>query len=236
MTEQRVLIVDDEWNMRNLIRIYLKKEGFTTFEAANGYEALSMMKAQAFDMMILDVMMPGMDGWEVCKTIRKSDSNIPILMLTARSETKDKVAGLGLGADDYLTKPFEPEELVARVLSLLRRSNLRQVTAVPQTKIHFPNIRIVPDARDIYICEKAVDFTPKEFDLMLILAQNTQRAYAREELVEQLWGFDYEGDSRVIDTHVKNIREKLSRAGLTYNPIQTVWGVGYKFHVQGGTA
>ncbi|PZM63596.1 response regulator transcription factor [Paenibacillus dendritiformis] len=233
MAKIQVLVVDDEWNMRNLLRIYLMKEGFEVREASSGYEALSMMKRHSFDLLILDVMMPGMDGWEVCKAIRETET-MPILMLTARSETKDKVHGLGIGADDYLTKPFEPEELVARVLSLLRRSMINQAYKLQGSTIEFHNLKINAEAREVHIHEEGVDFTPKEFDLLLYLGQNSQRTFSREELVERLWGYEYTGDARVVDTHIKNIREKFQRAGLGYDPIQTVWGVGYKFSPAGG--
>lgn len=232
MAKMQVLVVDDEWNMRNLLRIYLVKEGFEVKEASSGYEALSMMKQYSFDLLILDVMMPGMDGWQVCKAVRETET-MPILMLTARSETKDKVHGLGIGADDYLTKPFEPEELVARVFSLLRRSMIQQAHKVQESILVFHNLQILPDAREVHIHEANMDFTPKEFDVLLYLAQHPQRTFAREELVERLWGYEYTGDARVVDTHIKNIREKLQRAGLGYDPIQTVWGVGYKFSAQG---
>jgi two-component system response regulator ResD len=232
MPKLQVLVVDDEWNMRNLLRIYLMKEGFAIMEATTGREALSMIKKHDFDIILLDVMMPDMDGWQVCKAVREIGT-IPVLMLTARSETKDKIHGLGIGADDYLTKPFEPEELLARIYSLIRRSAMAQVTEPRQRAMEFPQLAIWPEAREVHIQETLVDFTQKEFDLLLMLAQSRQRAYTREELVERLWGLDYEGESRVVDTHIKNIREKLQKAGMGYNPIQTVWGVGYKFQVPG---
>ncbi|BCG60921.1 response regulator transcription factor [Paenibacillus sp. URB8-2] len=232
MSRLQVLIVDDEWNMRNLLRIYLMKEGFQIKEAATGLEALSMVKKHSFDIILLDVMMPDMDGWQVCKVIRETEM-VPILMLTARTETKDKIHGLGIGADDYLTKPFDSEELLARIYSLIRRSTITQISQPQQWTVEFPQMIIFPDAREVRIQEELVDFTPKEFDLLALLAQSTQRAFSREELVERLWGYDYEGEVRVVDTHIKNIREKLQKAGMTYNPIQTVWGVGYKFFVSG---
>ncbi|NGM84236.1 response regulator transcription factor [Paenibacillus sp. 7124] len=232
MSKLQVLIVDDEWNMRNLLRIYLMKEGFQIKEAATGLEALSMVKKHSFDIILLDVMMPDMDGWQVCKVIRETET-VPILMLTARTETKDKIHGLGIGADDYLTKPFDSEELLARMYSLIRRSTITQTSQPQQLALEFPQMTIFPDAREIRIQAELVDFTPKEFDLLVLLAQCRQRAFSREELVERLWGFDYEGEVRVVDTHIKNIREKLQKAGMTYNPIQTVWGVGYKFFVSG---
>lgn len=233
MTKLQVLIVDDEWNMRNLLRIYLSKEGFVTKEASTGHEALNMVREHSFDMILLDVMMPDMDGWQVCKVIRETDS-IPILMLTARSETKDKVHGLGIGADDYLTKPFEPEELLARIHSLLRRST-GTLQPIPQERLvlSFPSLMIYPESREVHIQDTVVEFTLKEFDLLSALAQTRQRAFTREELVIRLWGNDYGGETRVIDTHIKNIREKLNSAGLPYSPIQTVWGIGYKFQIPG---
>ncbi|MGM1044580.1 MAG: response regulator transcription factor [Bacillota bacterium] len=228
----KVLVVDDEWNMRNLLRIYLMKEGFEVKEAATGHEALVLAMQHSFDVILLDVMMPDTDGWQVCKKIREH-SQVPILMLTARSETKDKVHGLGIGADDYLTKPFESEELIARVYSLIRRYTISKMSAPPEVKLHYPELSIHPEGREVLIRNQPVDFTQKEFDLLLTLAQNNHRAYSREELVERLWEYDYHGESRVIDTHVKNIREKAHKAGLSYNPVQTVWGIGYKFHLAG---
>ncbi|QQZ59685.1 response regulator transcription factor [Paenibacillus sonchi] len=228
----QILIIDDEWNMRNLLRIYLQKEGFATQEAATGQEALRMIGKQEFDLLLLDVMMPDTDGWQVCRAVREQ-TQIPILMLTARTETKDKVLGLGIGADDYLTKPFEPEELLARIHSLLRRSSMARTVEQQEKQLNYLGLRILPDAREVHIEGKRVDFTLKEFDLLAMLARSSQRVFTRDELVERLWGNDYGGETRVIDTHIKNIREKLQKAGLPYNPIQTVWGLGYKFQVPG---
>lgn len=232
MNKLKILVVDDEWNMRNLLRIYLTKQGFDVKEASNGKEALDWVAKESFEIILLDIMMPDMDGWQVCKKVRET-SMTPILMLTARTETKDKVQGLGMGADDYLTKPFDPEELVARVFALIRRSTLTQSQVITDNKIEVPEIDIFPEGRQIRIHDKPVELTQKEFDLFVMLAENEQRAFSREALVEALWGHDYMGESRVVDTHVKNIREKLQRAGLSYNPIQTVWGVGYKFYSAG---
>ncbi|MCE3201050.1 response regulator transcription factor [Paenibacillus sonchi] len=233
MSRLQVLIVDDEWNMRNLLRIYLMKEGFQIKEASTGQEALTLVQTHSFDVIILDVMMPDMDGWQVCKRIRELVKT-PVLFLSARTETKDKITGLDIGADDYLTKPFDSEELLARIFSLIRRSVMNQAE-IPQPSrvLRFPNLMISPEAREVRICDDLVEFTQKEFDLLAALAQNVQRAFTREELVERLWGYDFEGEFRVVDTHIKNIREKMHSAGLKYNPIQTVWGVGYKFHISG---
>lgn len=229
MTRLQILVVDDEWNMRNLLRIYLTKEGFDVKEASNGNEALSIVRKHIFDIILLDIMLPDMDGWQVCKAIRKEE-NVPILMLTARSETKDKVYGLGIGADDYLTKPFEPEELLARIYSLIRRSALTQFSVPQEPVMEFPGIRIFPEGREVYINDLLVDFTQKEFDLIMVLSKSEQRVFTREELVNMIWGNDYVGEYRVVDTHIKNIREKTQSAGLSYNLFQTVWGVGYKFN------
>lgn len=227
MNKLQVLVIDDEWNVRNLLRIYLTKNGFEVKEAKNGYEAVQAVDQQSFDLIILDVMMPDMDGWEVCQKIRET-KNTPILMLTARTETKDKVKGLTIGADDYLVKPFDSEELMARVFALIRRSSISQATTVQKFITH-QDLTIDLDGRQVVVREQPVDFTPKEFELLLILAEQPRRAFDRETLLEKVWGSDYFGDFRTVDTHVKNIREKVRKAGLSFNPIQTVWGVGYKF-------
>ncbi|WNS45405.1 response regulator transcription factor [Paenibacillus sp. MMS20-IR301] len=232
MSKVQILIVDDEWNMRNLLRIYLQKEGFAVKEAATGHEAVSMLTQHRLDLILLDVMMPDMDGWEVCRAVREQ-SQLPILMLTARSEIKDKVQGLGIGADDYLTKPFEPEELLARIHSLLRRSALTQALPLREELLEYPGLRIYPESRVVRVEERNIDFTLKEFDLLTLLARGGRRVFTREELVERLWGNDYGGETRVVDTHIKNIREKIHKAGLPYNPVQTVWGLGYKFQAAG---
>ncbi|MDF2923444.1 MAG: transcriptional regulator [Paenibacillaceae bacterium] len=231
MTNRKVLVIDDEWNMRNLLRIYLRKEGYEVTEAASGREGLERIGSTSFDLILLDVMMPDQDGWQVMEKLRALTA-APVLMLTARAETKDKVQGLGLGADDYVTKPFEPEELIARVHALIRRSAL---TGADLPKLEFPGLVIYPESRQVLIHGRTVDFTPKEFDMLTVFAQNPQRAYTRETLVELMWGNDYQGETRVIDFHVKNIREKVQKAGLAYNPIQTVWGVGYKFDAAGAS-
>jgi two-component system response regulator ResD len=228
MEKFHILVVDDEWNMRNLLRIFLTKNEFEVRDARNGHEALSLVANHHFDVIILDVMMPGLDGWEVCTKIRETNQT-PILMLTARNETKDKVHGLTIGADDYLVKPFETEELIARVIALLRRSQISDTNVIPSKTIRHHDITIDPEGREVFIMDKLVDCTPKEFELLYVLADQSKRAFTREALLEQIWGQDYFGDIRTVDTHVKNIRDKARKVGLTYNPIQTVWGVGYKF-------
>lgn len=233
MTDKRVLVIDDEWNMRNLLRIYLRKEGYQVTEASSGREGLDLLVQEPYDLVVLDIMMPDMDGWQVCATIREV-SAVPVLMLTARSDTRDKVSGLKLGADDYVTKPFEPEELLARVEALIRRSRQQTVAgslAIPVPQIEIGGLAVYPEAREIRIHGSLVECTPKEFDMLALLAKNPGRAYSRESLVELLWGYDFPGETRVVDTHIKNIREKTQKAGLSYNPVQTVWGVGYKFNL-----
>ncbi|KLI01918.1 response regulator [Terrilactibacillus sp. BCM23-1] len=233
MKKLQVLMVDDDWKLRNLLRIYLSKEGFDTVEAADGNEAMLKIKNHSFDLVILDVMMPNMDGWEVCQSIRKTQS-VPILMLTALGETKEKVQGLELGADDYLTKPFDPEELIARVHALIRRASSTSTEKTNNDVLNFPALTIDRDGRQVFVHDQSVDLTHKEFDLFATLAKNKGRVLSREQLIEQIWGYDFEGDARVVDIHVKNIREKLKRSGLVYNPIQTSWGVGYKFEAEVG--
>ncbi|HEY0828286.1 MAG TPA: response regulator transcription factor [Bacilli bacterium] len=228
MQKFQILVVDDEWNMRNLLRLYLTKNGYDVTEAKNGNEALSLARVHDFDLIILDIMMPDMDGWEVCRKIRETKQT-PILMLTARTETKDTIHGLNVGADDYLVKPFAAEELIARVFALLRRSQMGENITTQTKLIKHPGLTIDPEGRQVLVLEIPVDFTQKEFDLLYVLADQSKRAFTREVLLEQIWGQDFFGDSRTVDTHVKNIREKTRKAGLLYNPIQTVWGVGYKF-------
>ncbi|WP_199622566.1 response regulator transcription factor [Paenibacillus alkalitolerans] len=228
MSKLHLLVVDDEWNTRNLLRIYLTKSGFQVTEAANGHEALKLIEQQSFDLILLDVMMPDMDGWEVCRRVRQTKIT-PILMLTARTETKDKVQGLHLGADDYVVKPFEPDELIARVFALLRRSGMPNITDQLPTMISFQDLQIYPEARQVKVKDQPIDLTPKEFDLLHFLASHPNRAFTREICLQQVWGEDFFGDTRTVDTHVKQIREKLRAADLSFMPIQTVWGVGYKF-------
>ncbi len=235
MTDKRVLVIDDEWNMRNLLRIYLRKEGYQVTEASSGREGLECLGREAYDLVVLDIMMPDMDGWQVCAKIREG-SVTPVLMLTARSDTRDKVNGLKLGADDYVTKPFEPEELLARAEALIRRSRQQPVSGNPTkpvVQVDIGGLAVYPEAREIRIHGSLVEFTPKEFDMLALLAKNPGRAYSRDSLVELLWGYDFSGETRVVDTHIKNIREKTQKAGLSYNPIQTVWGLGYKYNLPG---
>lgn len=223
MTRTRILVVDDEWNMRNLLRLYLTKNDFEVVEATDGHEALALLH-QSIDLIILDVMLPDLHGWQVCAKIRET-KQIPILMLTARNETQDKVRGLMAGADDYLTKPFAPEELIARVHALLRRIHF---TAQP-LELNFGALRIDVEGRQVWIHGQVISFTPKEFDLLYFLASRPHQVFTREMLLDQIWGDEYVGGDRTVDTHVKVIRTKIEKVDRSYNPIRTIWGVGYQF-------
>ena len=225
MVESKVLVVDDDENICDLIEIYLQKEGYKVYKAHHGKEALKIFGEKQVDIIVLDVMMPQMDGYEVLKEIRKG-SQVPILMLTAKGETFDRVLGLELGADDYIVKPFEPKELVARIRAVLRRYK-------PQTQkraIEFTNLIIDADSYVVSYKEKEVDMPPKEFELLYFLAANPNKVFTRDQLLYEVWGYDYPGDSRTVDVHVKRIREKLSEENEWQ--IKTVWGVGYKFEVK----
>jgi two-component system response regulator ResD len=223
----KVLIVDDEEPLRSLVRLYLEPEGFQVGEAVNGREALLKIRQFEYDLIILDLMMPELDGWEVCRQVRKEKRDIPILMLTAKTEMEDKLLGFGIGADDYMGKPFDPRELVARTHALLRRTK----SEVDHEGIVLDNLFINPSARSVSINGKTLSLTAKEFDLISLLAKNTGKVYSREQLLELVWGQDFLGESRTVDSHIKNLREKLRKSGLD-NVIHTVWGVGYKLEVE----
>ena len=224
----KILIVDDEKNIVELIRLYLEKEGFKTVCAYSGDEALVQFRSQAPDLVILDLMLPGLDGWQVCKEIRKSSAT-PIIMLTAKSDTFDKVLGLELGADDYMTKPFEAKELLARVKAVLRRSE--SLEQIHSKEVSFTNLSINIENYELHINGEQVDAPPKEIELLYFLASNPNRVYTREQLLEEVWGFDYFGDSRTVDVHIKRLREKLEGSEADWQ-LKTVWGVGYKFEVK----
>ncbi|MDP4553541.1 response regulator transcription factor [Alkalihalobacillus macyae] len=224
---KKILVIDDEWNMRNLIKIYLTREKMKIDEAGDGTVGVDMASQSSYDLVILDIMMPDIDGWEVCYRIREFQ-NVPILMLTARTDITDRVRGLNLGADDYLTKPFAPEELVARVNALLRRHEIGQSSSTP----YFiqDGLSIDSVSREVKVNEQLVEFTRKEFELFHLLVSQPNQVYTREILLNQIGSFDDFHDLRTVDTHVKNIREKLRKSDLPFNPIKTIWGVGYKFN------
>jgi two-component system response regulator ResD len=227
---KNILVVDDEKKIRELLTLYLNQEGFTVSIALDGRDALKKLSHKTFDLIILDLMMPGLDGWEVCREVRKS-SNIPIIMLTARGDEIDRVLGLELGADDYVVKPFSPREMVARVKAVLRRSNIVEKRQKSDRRLEIGNLIIDAAAREIFINLKSVTLTPKEFDLLYFLAQSPGQAFTREQLLEQVWGYDFYGDLRTVDTHINRLREKIIKNGYEQQCIATVWGVGYKFEV-----
>ena len=228
MANNKVLIADDDSNISELIKVYFEKDGFTTVAARNGKEAVELFKSEAPSIVILDVMMPEMDGWQVCREIRRV-SNIPIIMLTAKGETFDKVLGLELGADDYMVKPFDPKELIARVKAVLRRSETKEAST--EKELVFPNLTINLTNYELKINGNITEVPPKELELLYFLASNPNRVFTREQLLEQVWGFDYFGDSRTVDVHIKRLREKLEGAESNWQ-LKTVWGVGYKFEVR----
>ena len=223
-----VLIVEDDRNIAELLQMYLEKEGYTVTTAFDGGQGLSKFRAINPDLVLLDVMMPVMDGWAVCKSIR-SESQVPVIMLTAKGETDDKVSGLKAGADDYITKPFEMREVLARIEAVLRRSC--GITAEKKSrKLTFDKLTIDMDAFELLVDGKKVDTPPKEMELLFYLASSPNRVYTRNQLLDEVWGFDYFGDSRTVDVHVKRLREKLEGVSENWS-LKTVWGVGYKFEV-----
>ena len=223
-----VLIVEDDPNIRELLQLYLEKDGYAVTLASDGGQGLEKFRAIKPDLVLLDVMMPVMDGWEVCKVIREKDDT-PVIMLTAKSETDDKVTGLKAGADDYITKPFEMKELLARIEAVLRRSD-RNCEESKARKLSFDRLTIDMDAFELIVDGKKVDTPPKEMELLFYLASSPNRVYTRNQLLDEVWGFDYFGDSRTVDVHVKRLREKLEGVSQQWS-VKTVWGVGYKFEV-----
>lgn len=225
MKKVRILIVDDEERIREMIREYSSLEGYTIDEAADGVEALQIFKQQDYCLVILDVMMPQMDGWSVCREIRKS-SQVPIIMLTARGEEYDKLFGFELGVDDYIVKPFSPKELLARMKAIIRRSSRANANTLKDEKLAFEGLVIEYNARNVYVDGSMVSLTPKEYDLLNHFTKNPNRVFSREQLLNAVWGYDFLGDHRTVDTHVKMLRESL---GHYRKFIVTVWGTGYKF-------
>lgn len=225
---KKILIVEDEANIRELLRLYLEREGYTVLEAENGVEGIKKWKSDKPDMLLLDVMMPVMDGWAVCREIR-AESDVPIIMLTAKGETADRVSGLEMGADDYIVKPFEVKELLARVHAVLRRTG---DDGKPQSKkLTFDKLVINLDSYELIVDGKKIDTPPKEMELLYHLAATPNRVYTRNQLLDEVWGFDYFGDSRTVDVHIKRLREKLEGVSDKW-ALKTVWGVGYKFEAE----
>ena len=226
---QTVMVVDDDPNIAQLVKLYLEKEGFDVTVQSRGDDAVAAFRKKAPDLMLLDVMLPGMDGWQVCRAVRQSSST-PIIMLTAKDETFDKVLGLELGADDYMTKPFDGKELAARVKAVLRRAAPGENEK--KDVLTFPGLSISLEKYEVRFRDKPVEMPPKELEVLYFLASHQNRVFTREQLLEQVWGFDFFGDSRTVDVHIKSLREKLQGSEELGWQIRTVWGVGYKFEVK----
>ena len=230
VSKPKVLVIDDEENVCELITLYFEKAGYDVVCAGDGSEGLEMIRSQKPDIVILDLMLPGMDGLDVCKEVRKF-SNIPLIMLTARVDEVDRVLGLEIGADDYVTKPFSPRELLARVKAVLRRA-----AYVPspdeQQVLNLPGLSVSRISREVIVGDTRVDLTPKEFDLLWYLASNRNRVFTREQLLEQVWAYrEFYGDERTVDQHIKRLRRKIESTGSPCR-ITTIWGVGYKFEIR----
>lgn len=230
MALEKILIVDDDKNICDVLRLYLEKEGYSVTIANDGMTAVKTFPQLQPDLTLLDIMLPQLDGWQVCREIRKY-SNKPIIMLTAKGETFDKVLGLELGADDYVTKPFDTKEVVARIKAVLRRSSSAaaednvKIVKYDKLSINLTNYELIVDG-------KKVDAPPKEMELLYHLASNPDRVFTRDQLLDEVWGFDYYGDSRTVDVHIKRIREKLAGVSDKWE-LATVWSVGYKFETKG---
>lgn len=223
-----ILVVDDESSIRELLKFNLQKEGYSVFESDNGNLAVSVVKSEKIDLIILDLMLPGMDGLEVCRILKgqQSTAGIPIIMLTAKNEEIDKVIGLELGADDYMTKPFSPRELIARIKAVLRRSSKEPPIAgeltVGKLKLNFSRY-------EAHLGKDKLEFTPKEYELLKLFVTNVGKVYTREQLLEKVWGYEYFGDTRTVDVHVRHLRAKLAQEPEIADAIETVRGVGYRF-------
>ena len=229
MENAKILIVDDDSNICELIRLYLEKNHFSTVIANDGQQALKLVDEEKPDLVLLDVMMPRLDGWQVCREMRKT-LQTPIIMLTAKGEVFDKVLGLELGADDYITKPFDTKELVARVKAVLRRT-VQNTPEEESGEVRYENLVVNITNYELVVNGERVDTPPKELELLYHLASNPNRVFTRDQLLDEVWGFDYYGDSRTVDVHVKRLREKLEGVSDKWS-LKTVWGVGYKFEVK----
>ena len=228
--DKKILIVDDEKNICELIRLYVEKEGYKTVFAYDGEQALMVFDQEKPDIILLDVMMPKKDGWEVCRQIR-AKSDVPIIMLTAKGETIDKVLGLEFGADDYVVKPFESKELVARIKAVLRRYNVEAKDSTDEKVISYEGLTINPVTYEVFLDGKLTEMPPKEFELLYFLAKNPNKVFTRNQLLDEVWGYEFFGDSRTVDVHIKRIREKVESIDRPWK-IKTVWSVGYKFSTE----
>ena len=227
----KILVVDDDLNICELLKLYLENDGYVVYTANDGKQAVDMFKNKTPDLVLLDIMLPKMDGWQVCREIRKT-SSVPIIMLTAKGETFDKVLGLELGADDYVVKPFDTKEVMARVKAVLRRTKGdSEATEDKKKTVIYDNLEINIQNYEIKVKGVPVDTPPKELELIYHFASNPNRVYTRDQLLDEVWGFDYYGDSRTVDVHVKRLREKLEGVSDKWC-LKTVWGVGYKFETK----
>ena len=228
---KKALIVEDDINIAELLKIYLQKDGFETENAYDGKKAVELAEKFRPDIILLDIMLPLMDGWQVCREVRKN-SQVPIIMLTSKGESMDKVSGLEMGADDYVTKPFDPKELIARVHAVMRRTDCGCTEEAEDTgrKLVYDNLVINLDSYELLVKGEKIDTPPKELELLFHLASYPNRVFTRNQLLDEVWGFDYFGDSRTVDVHVKRLREKIEGVSPKWE-LNTVWGVGYKFKV-----
>lgn len=224
----KILVVDDDANISELLRLYLEKDGYSVVIANDGRQAIELQKSEEPALILLDIMLPIFDGWQVCREVRKV-SDVPIIMVTAKGETFDKVLGLELGADDYISKPFDTKEVLARIKAVLRRVNT--TTDNQQDIVKFDNLTINISNYELIVCGKSIDTPPKELELIYHLASNPNRVYTRDQLLDEVWGYDYYGDSRTVDVHIKRIREKIENVSDQWE-LKTVWRVGYKFEVK----
>ena len=225
---KKILIVDDDTNICELLRLYIEKDGFDTSIAYNGTQALKRFEQEKPDLVMLDIMLPELDGWQVCREIRKT-SQVPVIMLTAKGEVFDKILGLELGADDYVVKPFEAKEVIARIHAVLRRTNANEAPNIKE--VIWDKLSINLTNYELKVDGVQIDTPPKEMELLYHLASNPNRVFTRDQLLDEVWGFDYYGDSRTVDVHVKRLREKIDGVSSQWE-LKTVWGVGYKFEVK----
>ncbi len=229
MNNGKILIVDDDTNICELLRLYIEKEGYSTVLAHDGEKAIELFNKEQPNLVLLDIMLPKLDGWQVCREIRKT-SDCPIIMITAKGEVFDKILGLKLGADDYVVKPFEAKEVVARIRAVLRRIISTDEESVKE--VNWDKLSINLTNYELKVDGEVIDTPPKEMELLYHLASNPNKVYTRDQLLDQVWGFEYYGDSRTVDVHVKRIREKIDGVSDKWE-LRTVWGVGYKFEVKG---
>ncbi|OTW90205.1 DNA-binding response regulator [Bacillus thuringiensis serovar cameroun] len=234
---QKIVIIEDEENIREICKRYLEREGYEVYTAENGVEGWDLFQQYQPDLMILDLMMPQKDGWELCEEIRQQ-SNVPIIMLTARGEERDRILGLTMGADDYVTKPFSTRELVLRVQIILRRGNQPAVqTRGPELELEvltFPDLKIYPTKRCVFVCGHELELTVKEFEVLYTMAKHPKQVFSRSQLLEQIWEFEYEGCTNTVTVLMSRLREKLDKYTTKNRWIHTVWGVGYRFEPNGG--